>query len=173
MTAAAIAVTAGCLLATGAAIGAPGQPKPKQVAAKLCQAEKRADKAAFKATYGKRAMRECKRAQRSEAADEVRSASQQCRADAEADPDAFAAQWGGGPNAHGKCVSATVREQADEAVDEFKNAAKACRAEREADPEAFAEQYGSNANQRNAFGKCVSQTVRDGDDGDDGEPTPV
>lgn len=40
-----------------------------------------------------------------------------------------------------------------------RNAAKECKAERgetDATREAFAEKYGTNANNRNAFGKCVS-----------------
>src|ERR671916_1234669 len=44
------------------------------------------------------------------------------------------------------------------------NAAKQCRAERgttSATREAFAEKYGTNANNRNAFGKCVSQKARE------------
>ena len=160
-----VAVLAGSLGVAGTGIAKPGLPKPNQIAAKLCQAEKHADKAAFKATYGKHAMRECKRANRAQVGDTIRNASQQCKADREADPAAFAEAWGSDPNAHGKCVSATVREQAvDEAVEEFQNAAQACRAERNADPEGFAENYGSNHNQRNAFGKCVSETVREAEE---------
>jgi hypothetical protein len=156
---------AAALGAGGAASAKPDAPKANQVAAKLCKAEKHADKAAFKATYGKHAMRECKRSNRGEVADTIRNASQQCKADREADPAAFAEAWGSGPNAHGKCVSATVRELAiEEPVEEFQNAAQACRDERKADPEAFAENYGSNHNQRNAFGKCVSEAVREAEE---------
>ena len=116
-----VAVLAGSLGVAGTGIAKPDLPKPNQVAAKLCKAEKHADKAAFKATYGKHAMRECKRANRAQVGDTIRNASQQCKADREADPVAFAEAWGSNPNAHGKCVSATVREQAvDEAVEEFR-----------------------------------------------------
>lgn len=164
-----VAAVAGSLGVAGTGTAKPGLPKPNQVATKTCKAEKHADKAAFKATYGKHAMRECKRAQRSEAGDAIRNASQQCKADRDADPTAFAESWGSGANAHGKCVSATVRETVDETVDEFRNAAQACRAERDRDPAGFAENYGANDNHRNAFGKCVSQTVREAED----EPIPV
>ena len=65
--------------------------------------------------------------------------------------------------AFGKCVSTKAKEKehaadeedAEEAA-EFKNAAKECDAERTADAAAFADKYGTNANDRNAFGKCVS-----------------
>jgi hypothetical protein len=45
-----------------------------------------------------------------------------------------------------------------------RNAAKECKAERgdtDASREAFADRYGTNANDRNAFGKCVSQKARE------------
>jgi hypothetical protein len=106
-----------------AALGAPAAGagdagnRGKSDLAKECHALKKADKAAFRATFGpKHAMRTCKKG---------------------AKPDA------------GKTTPA-----------EFKNAAKACRAEREADPEGFQETYGTNRNKRNAFGKCVSSSVK-------------
>ena len=44
----------------------------------------------------------------------------------------------------------------------FKNAAKECAAERERlGDDDFAEEYGRNANDRNAFGKCVSKKARE------------
>jgi hypothetical protein len=65
--------------------------------------------------------------------------------------------------AFGKCVSAKAKakeaaadEQDQADATEFKNAAKECDAERQLDAAAFAEKYGTNANDRNAFGKCVS-----------------
>ena len=68
----------------------------------------------------------------------------------------------------GKCVSekAKAKEHAADEEDqqdaaEQKNAAKECATERNADADAFREQYGTNANKRNAFGKCVSQKVRE------------
>jgi hypothetical protein len=45
------------------------------------------------------------------------------------------------------------------------SAAKACKAERQSlRPEAFQKKYGTNHNLRNAFGKCVSASSKDGDD---------
>lgn len=115
------------------AIAAPGAgAKPDGVpnhgsseAAKLCAAQKKADSAAFKALWGKHAMRDCIRAGRAE--DEIATAT----------------------------------------PEEIHNAAQACRAERALDPAAFAATYGTNANDRNAFGKCVSTKVQE----DEPEPT--
>jgi len=88
-------------------------------AAKLCAEQKQADKEAFKALWGKQAMRDCIRAGRAE--DEVATAT----------------------------------------PEEIQNAAQECRAERDADPIGFAATYGTNANDRNAFGKCVSAQVHE------------
>lgn len=160
---------AACICAVGLMSLAPAataskEPKPNNVAAKLCAAEKHADKAAFNATYGpKHAMRNCKRAHREEAGATLANAAQQCRAEQEADPALFAATYGTKKNAFGKCVSAKVKAAAAEEGEEFANAAQECRAERRTDPEAFQSTYGSNENRRNAFGKCVSQRVREGE----------
>jgi Cu2+-containing amine oxidase len=101
-----------------------------------------------------------------------KNAAQECRAEREADPVAFR-DWGTNPNgknAFGKCVSSKAKENEAEAdeqdqqnAEEFKNAAKECDAERDTNPD-FATTYGSeNANFKNAFGKCVSQKVREDD----------
>lgn len=162
----AVPVCAVALFAFVPGAGAGDMPKPNNVAAKMCQAEKQADRAAFEATYGDRAMRDCKRAHRAEATTALQNASQACRAEQEADPAGFAATYGtngNDKNAFGKCVSAKVKEDAAEQAETFDNAAQQCRSERRADPEAFAETYGTNRNNRNAFGKCVSQHVRQGE----------
>jgi hypothetical protein len=151
-------------LCAGTAFAANDKPKPNQVASQICAAEKHADKAAFKATYGKNAMRNCKRLHRDEAEDVIKNASQACRAEEEADPEGFAETYGTNnnlSNAFGKCVSSKAKAKAAEAAEEFKNAAKECRAERDGDPEGFADTYGTNDNRRNAFGKCVSTKVKE------------
>lgn len=114
---AAAAITASLGLAGATGVQAADKPD-KDKMSKACQDLKKADKAAFRATYGpKNAMRNCKKGE---------------------------------------------QPPADETTPgEFKNAAEACRAEREADPEAFEETFGTNGNKRNAFGKCVSQKVKD------------
>jgi hypothetical protein len=92
-------------------------------AAKLCAEQKKADKAAFKALWGKHAMRDCIRAGREgdEVAtaepEEIHNAAQQCRAERVADPPGFAANDGtnhNDRNAMGKCVSAAVHADDEE-----------------------------------------------------------
>ena len=146
------------------AVASKDQPKPKQIASALCVAEKQADKAAFEATYGKNAMRDCKRAKADEAGAVATNAAQECRAEQTADPAAFAATYGtngNDKNAFGKCVSSKVAAETGDEGEQFANAAQECRAERSADPVAFTAAYGTNANGRNAFGKCVSAKSED------------
>jgi hypothetical protein len=100
------------------------------------------------------------------------NAAWECKEERDADEAAFVENYGTGPkgrNAFGKCVSqkakqkeAAADEQDQEDAEEFKNAAKECDAERDADEAGFAQEYGTeNANFKNAFGKCVSQKVRE------------
>ena len=58
------------------------------------------------------------------------------------------------------CVKQKAAEEAQEAQNAHKNAAKECATERALDRDAFAEKYGTNANDRNAFGKCVSTLAK-------------
>lgn len=106
-------------------VGAPKEGKAEKgqersAAAKLnkltkrvCQAERaESGRDAFRAQYGdgekgQHAMRNCKRANRGE----VRNASKECKAERQADADAFAEQYGTNANkrnAHGKCVVSKV-----------------------------------------------------------------
>lgn len=133
-----------------------------------------ATREAFRAEY--RGFRACVRAKAAEEAQEEqaahKNAAKACKAERAEDPDAFADAYGTGPrkrNAFGKCVSQHARDNEQEADREdrqdaaaFRNAAKQCAAEREAlGADAFAEEYGRNANDRNAFGKCVSEKARE------------
>jgi hypothetical protein len=103
------------LVVAGPASAKPGNGNGgSSAAAKLCTAQKKADKAAFKAVWGKHAMRDCMRANRgttttpAEGAEEFRNAAQACRDERAADPAAFQATYGSnhnGRNAFGKCVS--------------------------------------------------------------------
>ena len=61
----------------------------------------------------------------------------------------------------GKCVRQAEHQKQAATQDEIVNAAKQCRSERSANPSAFREKYGTNRNKRNAFGKCVSKTVKE------------
>ena len=174
VTAAATAALA-CGLFAGSALGA-NEANPNNVAAKQCQAEKQGmGNKAFKESYGgKHAMQQCKRKNRGEAVEAVENASQECAAEREADEDAFNAQYGTGPNgsnAFGKCVSGKASDEAEENAEENVNAAKECKAERqENDEEAFNAEYGKNENDRNAFGKCVSEKAQE-DEKPEPEPT--
>lgn len=117
-----------------AAIGAPAATAAdgghgKSAVAKECHALKKADKAAFRATFGpKHAMRTCKKGAKEDAGKttpaEFKNAAQECRAEREADPAAFQETYGTNEgqgqgakrNAFGKCVSSKVKEQ-DETED--------------------------------------------------------
>jgi len=157
----ALVACAGLLVAAPAA--SAGNTDPDKVASKQCNADKKADRAAFEAVWGDHAMRDCKRAARGEAEETVQNASQECKAEEAADPAGFVATYGtgkNGKNAHGKCVSSKVGEAVAEEAAEFQNAAQECRAERGADPAGFTATYGTNGKKKNAFGKCVSQKAK-------------
>ncbi len=49
------------------------------------------------------------RAENSSDVKEFKNAAKQCKTARQDDPDAFAAAWGSGKNAYGKCVSATAK----------------------------------------------------------------
>jgi len=72
--------------------------------------------------------------------------------------------YGTGPqhrNAFGKCVSSKAKAASDAAQQNTMNAAAQCKAERSQIGAAdFRAKYGKNANDRNAFGKCVSQLAK-------------
>jgi hypothetical protein len=63
-------------------------------------------------------------------------------------------------NAYGKCVSIKTKQDAAQSKAARSNAARDCKAERKADPTAFQTTYGKNKNDKNAYGKCVSQKAR-------------
>jgi hypothetical protein len=104
------------------------------------------------------------------------NAARECRALRTDNPTQFQADFGtpgqngvnrNGRNAFGKCVSskAKAKEKEADAEDqedaiEFKNAAKTCDDERSQDEAAFNVKWGENESDANAFGKCVSRTVR-------------
>jgi len=150
---------------------------PHGLAAKAAKAACRAEldqlgRAGFRAAYGAHPLRSCVRQHLGEAAEAVRNAAQECRAERDADPAQFAEDYGenhNGRNAFGKCVSRKVRADMAEEVRETLNAAKQCREERRADPAQFAADYGSA---RNAFGKCVSAKARAADEGDETPAAP-
>jgi hypothetical protein len=172
-------------LGAGAALADSGNstPNPNQVAAQQCTAQLHAIGAkAFKGLNGdppkgQHATQNCQAKQHGSAANVVGNAAQQCKAE-QADP-SFAASHGGltfdqfyGTNindrdAFGKCVSSKVQATEAQLQQNLQNAAQQCRAERgdlsfatTHDGKSFDDFYGTNRNQRNAFGKCVSQKAK-------------
>ena len=122
----AITIASLCLgvAALGAPAGAAGDGgHGKSEIAKACHALKKADKAAFRATYGpKHAMRHCKKGDDPDAASttpaEFKNAAKECRAERDADPEAFEETYGTNPNkknAFGKCVSGKVTDDEEPA----------------------------------------------------------
>jgi hypothetical protein len=98
------------------------------------------------------------------------SARSQCAAE-QADPNVPAAHdgktfaqfygTGKGANAFGRCVSGKAKSASAEDRQDTLNAARECKAERKTlgVPD-FRAKYGKNANDRNAFGKCVSALAK-------------
>ena len=163
-------------IAPATALAAEKAPSAEDLAKASCKTQKaelgaKVFKQTHKAKSMSKAMKACMGVAEETAADELKNAAQECKAEREADADAFAETYGAnknGKNAYGKCVStkAKAKEAAADAKDkqdaaEQKNAAKVCDAERDADADAFKERYGTNANKSNAFGKCVSKKARE------------
>jgi hypothetical protein len=104
---------------TGASAGDGG----KSAQAKQCAAMKKADKAAFQATFGpKHAMRHCIKGEPVDpTVSEFKNAAKECKAEREADADAFRETYGtneNGRNALGKCVSSHVKHTEDDGDDD-------------------------------------------------------
>jgi hypothetical protein len=133
----------------------------KNLAAKQCAAEKKADKGAFKATFGDHAMRNCVQGTTDDTQSALRNSAQECKSQRASDPEGFAATYGDGQNAYGKCVSTNAKAKVKQDTTEFKNAAQECKSERASDPEGFKTTYGTeNSKGKNALGKCVSSKVK-------------
>ena len=116
-------------------------------------------------------MRTCKKGAKDETREEIRNASQECKAERDADEEAFNATYGTEQERQERLWQVRlleVRGRVEADVEAFENAAKECKAERAEDPEAFTATYGTNKNGKNAFGKCVSSKSDEGDD----EPPP-
>jgi hypothetical protein len=117
-----LAAAAVLALPVASGIAGNGNGQAKNIAAKLCKAEKKADKAEFKETYGpKHAMRNCIKG----TTPEVRNAAQECREERADDPDAFKDLYGTNEpkgensegarkNALGKCVKTKVQAEDEE-----------------------------------------------------------
>jgi hypothetical protein len=73
--------------------------------------------------------------------------------------DQFFSTGKSGKNAFGNCVSALAKASSQAEQQSRQNPSRSCRAQRTANATAFAQTYGKNANDKNAFGKCVSQVA--------------
>lgn len=178
-------LVAGLVLAVAVPSTATAGPKPdhgdKRAAKQECKmlrGRTDATREAFRTQY--KSFAACVKERAAEEAQEEqtahRNASKDCRSERDTlGREVFAEKYGTNAskrNAFGKCVSQKARAQEAEADEQdqedataFKNAAKDCAAERTTlGDEAFGEKYGTNANKRNAFGKCVSQTSREHQD---------
>jgi hypothetical protein len=161
------------------AVAKPSQAD-KREAQKECRAERGttdATREAFAAKYRNfgACVSQNARAAQAERSEARSNASRDCReerGDTAESRAAFAKKYGTNANkrnAFGKCVSQKARaERAEEDAEDAEetaertNAAEACDTERGETPatrKAFEDKYGTNANKRNAFGKCVSQTA--------------
>jgi hypothetical protein len=167
----------------------PHKPAPSHVSAPSggssasspsaqCRAERSAmGEANFKNTYGtnrnkSNAFGKCVSRQTARREANKKNASKTCRAE-QADPN-FSTTHGGKTfeqyygtnrnrhNAFGNCVSRKAQAMTAEQQHAQLNAVATCRAEQRNDPAAFKVKYGTNRNKSNAFGKCVSKTVRAG-----------
>jgi hypothetical protein len=147
------------LVGVGGAQATDKPDKPdKDKMSKACHDLKKADKDAFKETYGpKKAMRNCKKGEEPDATEttpgEFKNAAEECRAHREADPEGFEEIYGTNgnkKNAFGKCVSKTASNKAEAREDaaEAKKSAAECKKQQAADPAKFAEQYKN-------LGQCV------------------
>ncbi len=150
-------------VASATAGSKPDHPaSAKDAAAKQCKAEKKADKAAFKATYGKHAMRTCIKGETPEGRHGAEERRQGVQGGALRRSRTRSPRPGATARTPTASASpATVRAENKSDVKEFKNAAKECKAARSDDADAFATAWGDG---KNAFGKCVSATAKAADE---------
>jgi hypothetical protein len=90
----------------------------------------------------------------------LKNAAQECRAERDADPVAFA-NWGtneNGRNAFGKCVSSKAKAKSEENTENRVSAADTCKTLKRDDAAGFKTAFGEK---KNAFGKCVSKTAEE------------
>jgi hypothetical protein len=170
-----IALSLAALVVPAASFGSGPTGQDRENGARACRALRASlGTDIFRQTYGTaqshrmNAMGRCV-SQWAHAAQQNRiSARSACTAE-QADPNfaanhdnkSFAEFYGTGPkhkNAFGKCVSLKAKTALDQQQSATQNAARSCKAERSSMTLAeFRAKYGKNANDRNAFGKCVSQ----------------
>jgi len=173
-----IAASLAALIVPAASLGSGPTGQDRENGARACKALRALlTPDIFRQTYGtvqsnrRNAMGRCV-SQWTHAAHQARiSARSACSAE-QADPNfaaahngmSFAEFYGTGPNhknAFGKCVSSKAKASLEQQQSATQNAARSCKAERSSlQGPAFRAKYGKNANDRNAFGKCVSQLAK-------------
>jgi hypothetical protein len=173
-----IAASLAALIVPAASFGSGPTGQDRENGARACKALRALlTPDIFRQTYGtvqsnrRNAMGRCV-SQWTHAAHQSRiSARAACSAE-QADPNfaaghngmSFAEFYGTGPNhknAFGRCVSSKAKASLQQQQSATQNAARSCKAERSSmEGPAFRAKYGKNANDRNAFGKCVSQLAK-------------
>jgi len=156
-------------IAPVASASAAQTPSAEDLAKKSCKAQKaELGTKVFKQTYNAKsvakAVKACAGVAEDTATEELENAARECKAEREADADAFAETYGvnkNGKNAYGKCVSSKAKEAVEEETDEVVTAAATCKTMKADDPATFESTYGTK---KNAFGKCVSAHAEAQDD---------
>jgi hypothetical protein len=151
------------------AAAAADEATPTDMAKAACKTERHAmGTKLFKKTYGgvksaSKAMSACVAKAVPTAETEAKNAAHECKAERDADAEAFKLKYGENENkknAFGKCVSGKASDATQDEAEDRAGAAKTCKALKRDDASAFATTYGSG---KNAFGKCVSATAKDDD----------
>ena len=140
-------------IAPAAASAAGADADAGRDATTACKAEKHAMgtkvfKQAYAAKSTAKAMAACVAKREPAAEEDAKNAAQECKAERDADPAAFAEKYGTNKNkrnAYGKCVSGKAEEATEEETEARVNAAQTCKTPRRDDAEAFEEQYGTEA----------------------------
>ena len=148
-------------IAPATALAAEKAPSAADLAKASCKTQKaelgsKVFKQTHKAKSMSKAMKACMGVTEDTAADELKNAAQECKAERDADATAFGETYGAnknGKNAYGKCVSSKAEVAMDEETEAVVNAARTCKAMKSDDAAAFESTYGTK---KNAFGKCVS-----------------
>ena len=148
-------------IAPVASASAAQAPSAEDLAKKSCKAQKaELGTKVFKQTYNAKsvakAVKACAGVAEDTTTEELKNAAQECKAEREADADAFAGTYGAnknGKNAYGKCVSSKAKAAVEEETDAVVTAAGTCKTMKADDSMTFESTYGTR---RDAFGKCVS-----------------
>ena len=157
------------LVIAPASASAADAPSAEALAKASCKTQKaEMGVKVFKQTYNAKgvgkAVKACAGVTEDTAADALKNAAKQCKAERDADAETFATTYGtsaNGKNAYGKCVSGKAKDKVDEETDDTVAAAATCKAMKKDDATKFESTYGPK---KNAFGKCVSATAKAQDD---------